>query len=85
MTTYQTTSSSTQVADYYRKEMANWGYQASTTYQTRPGSEGSDVVLSFVKGTTTVHIAIATIRAQIGPLDLSQAGATTFVITERST
>lgn len=80
VTTYQTTSSSTQVADFYKKEMANRGYQTSTPYKT-----GSDVVLSFVKGTSTVHIAIATIQAQIGPLNLSQSGATTFVITERST
>jgi hypothetical protein len=79
-TTYQTTSSSTQVADFYKKEMADRGYQTSTSYQ-----KGSDVVLSFVNGTSTVHIAIATIQAQIGPLNLSQTGATTFVITERST
>ncbi len=84
VTTYQTTSSSTQVADFYKKEMTNRGYQTSTSYQTHPGSEGSDVVLSFVNGTSTVHIAIASIQAQIGPLNLSQAGATTFVITERS-
>ncbi|MGA7076313.1 MAG: hypothetical protein WBZ42_07190 [Halobacteriota archaeon] len=84
VTTYQTTSSSTQVADFYKKEMTNRGYQTSTSYQTHPGSERSDVVLSFVNGTSTVHIAIASIQAQIGPLNLSQAGATTFVITERS-
>jgi hypothetical protein len=83
--TYQTTRSSTQVADFYKKEMANRGYQATTTYQTRPSSENSDVVLSFVKGTSSVHIAIAAISAQIGPLNLSQAGATAFVITERNT
>ncbi|MEI7827682.1 MAG: hypothetical protein WCI87_07820 [Euryarchaeota archaeon] len=80
VTTYQTTSSSTQVADFYKKEMANRGYQTSNPYQ-----KGSDVVLRFVKGASTVHIAIATIQAQIGPLNLSQTGATTFVITERST
>jgi hypothetical protein len=85
VTTYQTASSSTQVADFYKKEMANRGYQVTTTYQTRPSSENSDVVLSFAKGTNTVHIAIAAISAQIGPLNLSQAGATTFVITERNT
>jgi hypothetical protein len=84
VTTYQTTSSPTQVADFYRTEMANRGYQA-TSYQPRVSSEGSDVVLSFVKGTSTVHVAIATISAQIGPLNLSQAGGTTFVITEQST
>lgn len=84
VTTYQTTSSSTQVANFYSSEMANRGYQASTSYQPRINSEGSDVVLSFVKGTSTVHIAIATIRAQIGPLNLSQAGGTTFIITEQS-
>jgi hypothetical protein len=59
--------------------MANRGYQAST-----PVQQGSDVVLTFVKGTSTVHVAIATINAQIGPLNLSQFGATTFIITERS-
>jgi hypothetical protein len=85
VTTYQTTSSPTQVADFYRTEMANRGYQASTSYQPRVSSVGSDVVLSFVKGTSTVHVAIATISAQIGPLNLSQAGGTTFVITEQST
>jgi uncharacterized protein YceK len=84
VTTYQTTSSSTQVANFYSSEMANRGHQASTSYQPRINSEGSDVVLSFVKGTSTVHIAIATIRAQIGPLNLSQAGGTTFIITEQS-
>jgi uncharacterized protein YceK len=85
VTTYQTTSSSTQVADFYKKEMANKGYQASTSYQPSVSSDGSDVVLSFVKGAGTVHVAIATINAQIGPLNLSQAGGTTFVVTERST
>jgi hypothetical protein len=85
VTTYQTTSSSTQVADFYKTEMANRGYQASTSYQPRVSSVGSDVVLSFVKGTSTVHVAIAMISAQIGPLNLSQAGGTTFVITEQST
>jgi uncharacterized protein YceK len=84
VTTYQTTSSSTQVANFYSSEMANRGYQASTSYQPRISSEGSDVVLSFVKGTSTVHVAIATISAQIGPLNLSQAGGTTFIITEQS-
>jgi hypothetical protein len=85
VTTYQTTSSSTQVADFYKKEMANKGYQASTSYQPSVSSDGSDVVLSFVKGASTVHVGIATINAQIGPLNLSQAGGTTFVVTERST
>jgi hypothetical protein len=85
VTTYQTTSSSTQVADFYKTEMANRGYQTSTSYQPRLSNEGTDVVLSFVKGSSTVNVAIATISAQIGPLNLSQAGATTFVITERST
>ncbi|MGD0328041.1 MAG: hypothetical protein ABSB21_05390 [Halobacteriota archaeon] len=79
VTTYQTTGSATQVADFYKTEMANRGYQASTAVH-----EGSDVVLTFVKGTRTVHVAIATLNAQIGPLNLSQAGATTFIITERS-
>jgi len=79
VTTYQTTGSATQVADFYKTQMANRGYQASTAVQ-----HGSDVVLTFVKGTSTVHVAIATINAQIGPLNLSQAGATTFIITERS-
>ena len=79
VTTYQTTGSATQVADFYKTEMANRGYQAST-----PVQQGSDVVLTFVKGTSTVHVAIATINAQIGPLNLSQVGATTFIITERS-
>jgi hypothetical protein len=85
VTTYQTTSSSTQVADFYKTEMANRGYQTSTSYQPRLSNEGSDVVLSFVKGSSTVNVAIAAISAQIGPLNLSQSGATTFVITERST
>ena len=80
VTTYQSTSSSTQVADFYKKEMSDRGYQTSTSYQ-----KGSDVVLSFVKGASTVRIAIATIQAQIGPLNLSQTGATTFVITEQGT
>jgi hypothetical protein len=84
VTTYQTTGSATQVADFYNTEMVNRGYQASTSFQTSPGSRGSDVVLTFVKGTSTVHVAIATVKAQIGPLNLSQSGATTFVITERS-
>ena len=79
VTTYQTTGSATQVADFYKTQMANRGYQASTAVQ-----HGSDVVLTFVKGTSTVHVAIAAINAQIGPLNLSQAGATTFIITERS-
>ena len=79
VTTYQTTGSATQVADFYKTEMANRGYQASAAVH-----EGSDVVLTFVKGTSTVHVAIATLNAQIGPLNLSQAGATTFIITERS-
>jgi hypothetical protein len=83
--TYQTTSSSTQVADFYKTEMANRGYQTSTSYQPRLSNEGSDVVLRFVKGSSTVNVAIAAISAQIGPLNLSQSGATTFVITERST
>jgi len=64
--------------------MANRGYQASASYQPRVSSEVSDVVLSFVKETSTVHVAIATINAQIGPLNLSQAGGTTFIITEQS-
>src|SRR5665811_961985 len=59
VTTYQTTSSSTQVADFYKTEMANRGYQASASYQPRVSSEVSDVVLSFVKETSTVHVAIA--------------------------
>jgi hypothetical protein len=80
VTTYQTTGSATQVADFYKTEMAHRGYQTSTSVQ-----EGSDVVLNFVKGTNTVHVAIATVKAQIGPINLSQAGATTFVITERAT
>ena len=79
VTTYQTTGSATQVADFYKTEMANRGYQAST-----PVQQGSNVVLTFVKGASTVHVAIATVNAQIGPLNLSQAGATTFIITERS-
>ena len=79
VTTYQTTGSATQVADFYKTEMANRGYRAST-----PVQQGSDVVLTFVNGTSTVHVAIATINAQIGPLKLSQLGATTFIITERS-
>jgi uncharacterized protein YcfL len=85
VTTYQTTSSSTQVADFYKTEMAHRGYQVSTYYQPRLSNQGSDVVLSFVKGSSTVNVAIAAISAQIGPVNLSQAGATTFVITERST
>lgn len=80
VTTYQTVSSPTQVADFYKTEMANRGYTVSTSYQ-----KGSDVVLSFANGTSTVRIAIASIQAQIGPLNLSQAGATTFVVTERGT
>ncbi|MGZ4863536.1 MAG: hypothetical protein ACXVI0_07320 [Halobacteriota archaeon] len=84
VTTYQTTSSTTQVANFYTTEMANRGYQASTSYEPRVSSGGSDIVLSFVKGTSTVHIAIAAISAQIGPLNLSQAGGTTFIITEQS-
>ena len=80
VTTYQTVSSPTQVADFYKTEMANRGYTVSTSYQ-----KGSDVVLSFANGTSTVRIAIASIEAQIGPLNLSQAGATTFVVTERGT
>jgi hypothetical protein len=80
VTTYQTVSSPTQVADFYKTEMANRGYTVSTSYQ-----KGSDVVLSFANGTSTVRVAIASIQAQIGPLNLSQAGATTFVVTERST
>jgi hypothetical protein len=80
VTTYQTVSSPTQVADFYKTEMANRGYTVSTSYQ-----KGSDVVLSFSNGTSTVRIAIASIQAQIGPLNLSQAGATTFVVTERGT
>ena len=79
VTTYQTTGSATQVADFYKTEMANRGYQVST-----PVQQGSTVVLTFVKGTSTVHVAIATINAQVGPLNLSQLGATTFIITERS-
>src|SRR5665811_1729360 len=65
VTTYQTTSSPTQVADFYRTEMANRGYQASASYQPRVSSVGSDVVLSFVKGTGTVHVAVATILSLI--------------------
>jgi len=85
VTTYQTTNSAAQVADFYKTEMAERGYQTSTLFQTNSGNPGSDVVLTFVKGTSTVHVAIATVTAQIGPLNLSQAGATTFVITERNT
>jgi len=80
VTTYQTGSSTTQVADFYKTEMTNRGYTASTSYQ-----KGSDVVLSFAKGTSTVYVAIASIQAQIGPLNLSQVGGTTFVVTERGT
>jgi len=80
VSTYQTTGSATQVADFYKTEMANRGYQASTPLQ-----QGSDIVLTFVKGASTVHVAIATVKAQVGPLNLSVGGATTFVITERST
>jgi hypothetical protein len=80
VTTYQTTGSAAQVADFYKSEMTNRGYQTSTSIQ-----QGSDVVLTFVKGANTVHVAIATVQAQIGPINLSQAGATTFVITERTT
>jgi len=80
VSTYQTTGSANQVADFYKTEMANRGYQASTPLQ-----QGSDVVLTFVKGASTVHVAIATVKAQVGPLNLSVGGTTTFVITERST
>jgi hypothetical protein len=79
VTTYQTTGSATQVADFYKTEMANRGYQGST-----PVHQGSDVILTFVKGTSSVHVAIATVNLQIGPVNLSQAGATTFIITQRS-
>jgi hypothetical protein len=80
VTTYQTTGSATQVADFYKTEMANRGYQGSTTIH-----QGSDVILTFVKGTSSVHVAIATVNLQIGPVNLSQAGATTFIITQRTT
>ena len=80
VTTYQTTGSATQVADFYKTEMASLGYQGST-----PFHQGSDVILTFVKGTSSVHVAIATISLQVGPINLSQAGATTFVITQRTT
>jgi len=79
VTTYQTTGSATQVADFYKTEMANRGYQGST-----PVHQGSDVILTFVNGTSSVHVAIATVNLQIGPVNLSQAGATTFIITQRS-
>lgn len=79
VTTHQTTGSATQVADFYKTEMANRGYQSST-----PVHQGSDEVLTFVKGTSTVYVAIATANIQIGPLNLSKLGATTFIITERN-
>ena len=79
VTTYQTTGSATQVADFYKTEMANRGYQGSTAVH-----EGANEILTFVKGTSSVHVAIATIKAQVGPLNLSLAGTTTFVITERN-
>jgi len=83
VSTYQTTGSAAQVAAFYKTEMVRMGYQASGSHQTGSSHIGSDVLLTFVKGTSTVRVAVATIKAQIGPLNLTQAGATTFVITER--
>ncbi len=82
ITTYQTTGSTTQVTDFYKTEMTKRGYQVSTSYQANPSSTGSDSVLTCVKGASTVRIAVATIKAEIGPLNLTKVGATTFVITE---
>ncbi len=84
ITTYQTTGSAAQVIDFYKTEMTKRGYQVSTSYRANPSSAGSDAVLSCVKGTSTVRIAIATIKAEIGPLNLTKVGATTFVITENA-
>ncbi len=84
ITTYQTTGSTAQVAEFYKTEMAKRGYQLSTPYRANPSSTGSDTVLSCVKGTSTVRIAIATIKAEIGPLNLTKIGGTTFVITENA-
>ncbi len=84
VTTYQTTGSAAQVTDFYKTEMTKRGYQVSTPYQASPSSTGSDTVLSCVKGTSTVHIAVATVKAEIGPLNLTKVGATTFVITENA-
>jgi len=83
VSTYQTTGSATQVTTFYKTEMVKMGYQASGSRQTGSSPTGPDVLLTFVKGASTVRIAVATIKAQIGPLNLTQAGATTFVITER--
>ncbi len=84
ITTYQTTSSAAQVTDFYKTEMAKRGYRVSTSYQANPSNVGSDTVLSCVKGSSTVRIAVATINAEIGPVNLSRVGATTFVITENA-
>ncbi len=82
--TYQTTSSAAQVTDFYKTEMAKRGYQVSTSYQANPSNVGSDTALSCVKGSSVVRIAIATINAEIGPVNLTRVGATTFIITENA-
>ncbi len=84
ITTYQTTSSAAQVIDFYKTEMTKRGYQVTTSYQASPSNAGSNTVLSCVKGASTVRIAVATIKAEIGPLNLTKEGATTFVITENA-
>ncbi len=84
VTTYQTTGSATQVTNFYKTEMAKRGYQVSTSYQSNPSNTESDTVLSCVKGTSSIRIAIATIKAEIGPLNLTKVGATTFAITENA-
>ncbi len=84
ITTYQTTASAAQVVDFYKTEMAKRGYQVSTSYQATPSSTGSDSVLTCVKGSSTVRVAVATIKAEIGPLNLTKVGATSFVITENA-
>jgi len=83
VSTYQTAGSAAQVAAFYKTEMVKLGYQASGSRQIGGSRTGPDVLLTFAKGTSTVRIAVATIKAQIGPLNLAQAGATTFVIAER--
>jgi hypothetical protein len=79
-TTYETVSPTSQVADFYQTQMANNGYALLSSHQA-----SGDYVLSFTKGSSSVRIAIASVQAQIGPLNLSQFGATTFVVTESGT
>jgi hypothetical protein len=66
---YQTNDTYSKVIDFYKSEMQSQGYQISQINSTNPATQGNYTQFAFTKGSTILHVTIAS-ETQTGKTDI---------------